>query len=106
MTTTLADLLPQVPTLGDAGLKQFALILTPQLKAVLESVQAQLGTRPGIAFPVALTDGTYMLRADLLTEVGPGGLYHAGFGQLPSEVFPRVKVIPWADALTLLPAEQ
>jgi len=103
MTMTLADLLPQVLTLTDAELKQYALILTPELQATLAAVQAALGPRRHIVAPLLLTDGSYLLRADLLTEIHPGGLYAAGFGQLPPETFSQVQVIPWADAVALLP---
>lgn len=52
-----------------------------------------------------LTDGRYMLGADLLTEIGPGGLYSEGFGQLPQEALPLVQVVPLTDALALRPVD-
>jgi hypothetical protein len=56
-----------------------------------------------VASPVDLVDGRKMLCANLLTEVGPGGMYATGFGFLPTELFPLVEVIPMSDAIALLP---
>jgi hypothetical protein len=102
----LAELLQLAPGMTDAELKAFALILTPELQATLAAVQAALGPRRHVVAPLLLTDGNYMLRADLLTEIGSGGLYHAGFGQLPPAALPLVEVIPWVDALALLPEQE
>jgi hypothetical protein len=102
----LAELLQLAPGMTDAELKAFALILTPELQATLAAVQAALGPRRHVVAPLLLTDGTYMLRADLLTEIGPGGLYAAGFGQLPGAALPLVQVIPWSEALALIPAAE
>jgi hypothetical protein len=44
-----------------------------------------------------------MLCADLLTEIGPGGLYSGGFAHLPAELFPAVEVLPMSAVLPLLP---
>jgi hypothetical protein len=47
-----------------------------------------------------------MLRADLLTEVMPGGLLHSMWEAADQAVLlPNVTVIPWADALALLPVD-
>jgi len=44
-----------------------------------------------------------MLCADLLTEIGPGGLYAQGFAHLPAELFAQVEVLPMSQVLPLLP---
>jgi hypothetical protein len=47
-----------------------------------------------------------MLSADVLTEVGPGGLLHAMWEAADKEVLAQaVTVMPWADAVALLPAD-
>lgn len=99
----LSELLPQAPGMTDAELKELALILSPELNAALGEIQNGLGPRRHMAISVPLTDGNYMLRADLLTEIHPGGLYHAAFEAIPAELLPAVQVIPWADAVALLP---
>jgi hypothetical protein len=97
----LSQLLQSGPDL--AVLRGLALILSPELHGILEAVQAQLPPRTCVAQAMPMTDGRYMLGADLLSEIGPGGLYHDGFGQLPQDALPLVQVLPMADALALLP---
>ena len=98
---TLADLINQPLTYETA--KNLALVFSPELAAQLAAVQSEHGNPRHVASPVDLIDGRKMLCADLLTEVGPGGMYATGFGFLPTELFPLVEVIPMADAIELLP---
>ncbi len=98
---TLADLITQ-PISYDAA-KDLALVFSPALAAQLAAVQAEHGNPRHVASPVDLVDGRKMLCADLLTEVGPGGLYSSGFAHLPVELFSLVQVIPMSDAILLLP---
>ena len=47
-----------------------------------------------------------MLSADVLTEVEPGGLLHAMWEAADKAVLMEaVEVLPWADAVALLPAD-
>jgi hypothetical protein len=83
-------------------LKDLALVFDSNLKNVLEATQATLQSKHQAA-PVELTDGRFMLCADLLTEVGPGGLYSQGFGLLDTDLFSQVSVISMEEASALLP---
>ncbi len=98
---TLADLIQQ-PVSYEAA-KDLALVFSPELAAQLAAVQAEHGNPRHIASPVSLTDGQLMLCADLLTEVGQGGLYSGGFSHLPVELFSLVQVMPMSDVILLLP---
>ena len=98
---TLADLITQ-PVSYEAT-KDLALVFSPELAAELAAVQAEHGNPRHVASPVDLVDGRKMLCADLLTEVGPGGLYSGGFAHLPAELFPLVEVLPKSQVLPLLP---
>jgi hypothetical protein len=100
----LLELISTNPDL--ATLRGLALILTPELQSTLVDVQEQLGPRQHQVATVLLTDGRFMLGADLLTEIGETGLYSAGFGQLPPEVLPLVDVMPMAEALALRPESE
>jgi hypothetical protein len=97
---TLADLIQQ-PISYEAS-KNLALVFSPELAAQFSVIQDEHGSR-FVALPVDLNDGRKMLCADLLTEVGPGGLYSGGFAHLPSELFPLVEVLPMSEVLPLLP---
>lgn len=86
-----------------AEAKNYALVFSTDLRDRLESVQAEHGDPRHRVKPVGLTDGRWMLCADVLTEVGERGLYSAGFGYLDPALFSQVEVIAWADAVALLP---
>jgi antitoxin MazE len=74
--------------------------INEQLQEILDSQTDPWGIKVAT---VELTDGRYMLCADVLSEIGEGGLYAAGFGRLPASVFPSVAVLPMAEALALRP---
>jgi hypothetical protein len=98
---TLADLITQ--PVSYEGTKDLALVFSSELAAQLAAVQAEHGNPRHVAAPVDLVDGRKMLCADLLTEIGPGGLYSGGFAHLPAELFPSVEVLPMSEVLPLLP---
>ena len=100
---TLADLLPQVASITYAEAKTMALVFGQAAYEALCDAQAARPDAHHRAAPVQLTDDRWMLCADLLTEISPGGLYADGFALLPPEMFAEVDVIPWADAVALLP---
>jgi hypothetical protein len=98
---TLADLITQPVSYETA--KELALVFSPELAAQLAAIQSEHGNPRHVASPVDLADGRKMLCADLLTEVGPGGIYSGGFAHLPAELFPLVEVLPMSAVLPLLP---
>jgi hypothetical protein len=100
---TLSDLtLP----INDADAKQLALVFTPQLAGRLATLHAQYGTPNCVPMPRVLTDGRLMLSADVLTEVMPGGLLHAMWIHADqAALLPAVEVIPWGEAVALLPPD-
>jgi hypothetical protein len=100
---TLADLLPLVPTMTANDAKALALVFDQTGCDALQQAQPDGQHR---AAPVQLTDGRWMLCADLLTEIHPGGLYAAAFARLPQDAFDQVEVMPWADAVALVPVPE
>ena len=103
---TLADLLPQLPLSAEYG-RQYAVMFSASLRDRLIEVQQQYGSSSFSVFPAGpLTDGRYYHCADILSEVGLGGIYAAGFAHLDSSRFDEIEVIPLADALALLPPEE
>jgi hypothetical protein len=100
---TVADLLPSLP-LPYSQASQYGLIFDAALAARLAEVQAMHPSRH-YAKPVMLTNGRHLLCGDLLSEVGPGGLYAVGFSQLDAGRFSEIEVVPLAEALALLPPE-
>jgi hypothetical protein len=100
-------------TLGDLTLpisyddaRQWALVFDAQLAERLAEIHAEHGSNKCRPVPRQMVDGRLMLCADLLTEVGPGGLLHAMWEAADKEVLAQaVEVMPWADAVALLPAD-
>jgi hypothetical protein len=100
---TLADL--DFP-IGIDDARKYALVFTPTLAARLAELHAEHGNTNCVPIPRMLTDGRLMLCADVLTEVEPGGLLAAMWKAADKAVLlPNVEVIPWADAVALLPPE-
>jgi len=97
---TLGDLTLPIPLETARGL---ALVFTPQLAARLAELHAEHGTTNCVPVPQSLSDGRLLLSADVLTEVGPGGLLYAMWAAADQAVLAQaVQVMPMADALALL----
>lgn len=103
---TLADNLPTIAGMTDAEAKTLALVFGDAAKSALEAVQAQRPDAHNRVAPVQLSDGRWMLCADVLREALTGGLYAEGFALLPPELFSVVDAIPMADAVALLPVAE
>jgi len=99
----LTELLPMAGSMTDAELKEYALIFNNSLRGILAQVEGERPNSRHRTGPVDLTDGRYLLCADLLTEVGPKGLYADGFAQLPPDLFDQVEVLHWSEAVELIP---
>lgn len=100
---TLSDLTLPISYADARGL---ALVFTPQLAGRLAQLHAQYGSSNCVPMPRTLTDGRLMLSADVLTEIEPGGLLHDMWRAADQAVLgASVEVLPWADALALLPPD-
>jgi len=99
---TLSDL--TLPVSYEWGVAH-ALVFDVALAQRLAEVQGQHGDPRHVPSPRRLTDGRFMLTADILTECVPGGLVYGGFSQLDADRFDEIEVVPLADALALLPVE-
>lgn len=99
-------------TLGDLPLpisyedaRQYALVFDATLAQRLAEIHAEHGSNKCRPVPRVMVDGRLMLSADVLTEVMPGGLLHAMWEAADKDVLAQaVEVMPWADAVALLPA--
>jgi hypothetical protein len=99
---TLADI--TLPVTYEWGVAH-ALLFDAALAQRLAEVQGQHGDPRHVPAPRTMTDGRFMLTADILTECLPGGLIYGGFSQLDSGRFGEIAVVPMAEALALLPSE-
>jgi hypothetical protein len=100
---TLSDLTLPISYADARGL---ALVFTPQLAGRLAQLHAEHGSPNCVPMPRTLPDGRLMLSADVLTEIEQGGLLHAMWAAADQAVLgASVEVMPWADAVALLPSD-
>lgn len=86
--------------------RQYAMVFDAALASRLGEVWQEHGTTNCVPVPAQLSDGRWMLGADLLTEIGPGGLLHSMWENVDQAVvLSGVEVLPLAEAVALLPAE-
>lgn len=86
--------------------KGYALVFSPALAQRLAELHGQYGSPACVPVPRVLADGRLMLCADILTEVMPGGLLADMWAAADKSVLlPAVEVIPWEEALALLPPD-
>lgn len=87
-----------------ATARQYALVFGDALSSRLAEVWQQHGTTNCVPMPRRMTDGRWMLCADILTEIGPGGLLESMWANVDqSVVLEQVEVLPWQEAVALLP---
>jgi hypothetical protein len=85
---------------------QYALVFTDQLAGRLAELHALHGSGNCRPMPTRMTDGRLMLSADLLRECEAGGMLAAMWAAADQQVLGQaVEVIPWADAVALLPPD-
>lgn len=100
---TLGELALPIPYAAACDL---ALVFPPQLATRLAELHGIHGSSNCVPVPRALTDGRLMLCADVLTEIKPGGLLHEMWEAADKAVLnASVEVMPWADAVALLPPD-
>jgi hypothetical protein len=97
---TVAELLPFLPVPYEYA-RQYACVFSQELADRLVEVQAANPEQFRVT-PLALIDGTFMIRGAILSEV-PNGLYGHNFARLDASRFDEIDLIPWADAVALLP---
>jgi hypothetical protein len=100
---TLADLaLP----IGYEAARHYALVFNVVLAERLAEIHAEHGSNKCRPMPRVMVDGRLMLSADVLTEIGPGGLLHAMWQAADQAVMgASVEVLPWLEAVALLPPD-
>ena len=99
----LSDLTLPIPVNVARG---YALVFSPAIAARLAELHALHGMPDCVPVPLTLSDGRLALNADLLTAIEPGGWLHAMWQAADKQVLGQaVEVMPWADAVALLPPD-
>lgn len=100
---TLTDLLSQ-PLPDLSALRGLWLVFGADLLSDFHT--AQSGATTFLASPTALTDGKFALCADLLSDIGIGGVYAEAFARLNFANFGLVDVIERAEIEAVQPLVQ
>lgn len=84
--------------------RQYALVFSVELAQAIAGKWQQYGTTNCVPVPVLLTDGRYMLCADVLSEVRSGGLLHQMWinSDLPA-IQSSTEIMSWQAAVALMP---
>ena len=82
------------------------LVFSEELRNTLLSIQ-EANPLPYRVSPQQITDGRYVLSADVLSEIGERGMFRENFQRLPQELFAEVEMVQLADIAHLfLPEEE
>ena len=92
------------PSGPPADYRDGAIVFPATVHAPLFDAMGQIPGRHRVSARL-LTDGRYMIGADLLTEIAPGRLYAAMFAIVPPEAWAVSVAMPMADARALLPPD-
>jgi len=88
-------------------LRQWSLVFPAALAQATSEKWQQYGSTNCVPVPVLLTDGRYMLCADVLSEVAPGGLLHAMWVNSDLEAIQAgTEVMAWEDAVAMIPVSE
>ena len=80
------------------------LVFSEELRNTLLSIQ-EANPLPYRVSPQPITDGRYVLSADVLSEIGERGMFRENFQRLPTEMFSEVQVVAMSDIEDLIPNE-
>jgi len=102
MITKLSDFTKKVELMSDEESKKQAIVFSDTFYTTLQNIQSNNKTNHRVS-PTKLTDGRWMICADVVRESLVGTLYKDVFNTLYSS---QVDVIPIKDAISLLPVSE
>jgi hypothetical protein len=88
-----------------AECKDLALVYPYEVAVQWYAIQQEHGDPRHVGVGLPLSDGRWMMYAEVLSEMYPGGIIGWAVEYLTPEFMATVEVIPLADALALLPPE-
>ena len=96
----IAALFPDGPP---ADYSAHALILDTAAVQAIQAAQDVVASDRHKVQPVATTDGRWLVSADILEELAPGGIFAAALEHFDGSALGGVEVMAWADGVSLLP---
>ena len=83
--------------------KDLALVYSYEVAVLWYTIQQEHGDPRHVGVGLPLSDGRWMMFAEVLSEMYPGGIVGWAVEYLTPEITEQIEVIPLADALALLP---
>lgn len=99
---TLSDVLSRLP-MPYADCADMAVVMDQAGADAINAAQASHGTTTYVVEPRPLTDGRWFVCGDLLSEVGPGGLWAASWAAVNVAAISQATIVPMSDVVSLLP---
>jgi hypothetical protein len=99
----LSDLAIPMPY---ADCKDLALVYPYEVALTLYTTQQEHGDPRHVVTGQTLTDGRYMIAGEMLSEVGPGGLFAWIAEYMAPEIMAQVEVVPMSEVVGLVPKEE
>ena len=82
--------------------RQYALVFGKAIADTLADRWSKFGTTNCVPIPLLLADGDYFLSADILSEIGQGGLLAQMWNNSNFETIETAtRIVPWAEAIAL-----
>jgi hypothetical protein len=88
-----------------AECKDLALVYPYEVAVAWYTIQQEHGDPRHVGVGLPLSDGRWMMYAEILSEMYPGGIVGWAAERLTPEIMAQIEVVPLADALALLPPE-
>lgn len=86
-----------------AECKDLALVYPYEVAVLWYTIQQEHGDPRHVGVGLPLSDGRWMMYAEVLSEMYPGGIIGWAVEYLTPEIMAQIEVVPLADAIALLP---
>ena len=86
--------------------KAHALLLPTSAVLAMQAAQDAVGSTRHKVQPIATRDGRWLVSADIVPELAPGGIFSAAMPYFDANALSGVEVLPWSDAIALLPVRE
>jgi hypothetical protein len=86
-----------------AECKDLALVYSYEVAVLWYTIQQEHGDPRHVGVGLPLSDGRWMMYAEVLSEMYPGGIIGWAIEHLTPEVMDQIEVVPMSEVAALLP---
>jgi hypothetical protein len=88
-----------------AECKDLALVYSYEVAVLWYTIQQEHGDPRHVGVGLPLSDGRWMMYAEILSEMYPGGIIGWAVEYLTPEIMTQIEVVPMSEVVALLPPE-